>query len=174
MRTFCLDLRYWYPSRDYRYVKRSAAGLRNRDGDAVSASDLRRMSFALWRYGRSDSATQQAAVMLYVHRLMGDGAPGEVVASALSAGSRKVYRRIVREAGRLAGPLPRARHAAGEAGRGAGGGGRDPGAGRRRAARAGRPGRAGGDGRERLPARVDTGDGGVAKVRSRRPTRRPA
>ena len=101
---FCIDLRYWYPSRSFKYVKRSAAGLRNRDGAAISASDLRRMSFALWRFGRSDSATQQAAVMLYVHKLMGDGAPGEVVPSALSAASRKVYRQVVRDAGRYAGP----------------------------------------------------------------------
>ena len=102
--TFCIDLRFWYPGRQYDYEKRSAEGLRNRDGDALSSSGLRRMSYALWRFGRSDSATQQAAVMLYVHRLMGDGAPGEVTPTALSKGSRAVYRRIVREAERFAGP----------------------------------------------------------------------
>jgi len=102
--TFCIDLRFWYPSKDFRYERRSASGLRNRDGDAIAASDLRRMNYAIWRFGRSDSPTQQAAVMLYVHRLMGDGAPGEVVPSALSAGSRSVYRRIEREAARFAGP----------------------------------------------------------------------
>ena len=42
------------------------------------------MNRALWRYGRSNNATQQAAVMVYVHRLMGDGAPGEVDPKALS------------------------------------------------------------------------------------------
>src|SRR3954452_12240707 len=34
--TFCIDLRYWYPSKAYDYEERSAAGLKNRDGDAVS------------------------------------------------------------------------------------------------------------------------------------------
>jgi hypothetical protein len=102
--TFCIDLRFWYPSRAFGYEPRSAAGLRNRDGDAVSAINLRRMSYALWRFGRSDSATQAAAVMLYVHRLMGDGAPGEVDPSALSAASRSIYRRIESEAARFAGP----------------------------------------------------------------------
>jgi hypothetical protein len=102
--TFCIDLRFWYPSRDFRFEKRSAAGLKNRDGDSVSASDLRRMSYALWRFGRSDRTTQQAAVMLYVHRLMGDGAPGEVDPGAISAASRSLYRRIEREAERYGGP----------------------------------------------------------------------
>jgi len=92
--TFCIDLRYWYPSRSFGYEKHSAAGLRNRDGDAISASSLRRMNYAMWRFGRSDSASQQAAVMLYVHRLMGDGAPGEVAPSALSSSSRSIFRRI--------------------------------------------------------------------------------
>lgn len=102
--TFCIDLRFWYPSKAFGYEERSAAGLRNKDGKAVSATNLRRMSRALWRYGRSDNATQQAAVMLYVHRLMGDGAPGEVDPKALSAASQSVYARVVRDAERWAGP----------------------------------------------------------------------
>ena len=102
--TFCIDLRFWYPARRFGYEERSAAGLRNRDGDAISASGLRRMSYALWRFGRSDSANQQAAVMLYVHSLMGDGAPGEVTPSALTARSRTIYKRIRREVARYAGP----------------------------------------------------------------------
>ncbi len=102
--TFCIDLRFWYPSRSFGYEKRSAEGLRNRDGDALSASALRRMSYAMWRFGRSDSATQQAAVMLYVHKLMGDGAPGEVTPRALSARSRAIFKRIQREVKRYAGP----------------------------------------------------------------------
>ena len=102
--TFCIDLRFWYPARRFGYEERSAAGLRNRDGDAISSSGLRRMSYALWRFGRSDSADQQAAVMLYVHSLMGDGAPGEVTPSALTARSRTIYKRIRREVARYAGP----------------------------------------------------------------------
>src|SRR3954465_8120694 len=75
--TFCIDLRFWYPSKSFKYEQRSAAGLKNKEGDRLSAISLRRMNRALWRYGRSNDPAQQAAVMIYVHRLMGDGAPGE-------------------------------------------------------------------------------------------------
>ncbi|HEX6020872.1 MAG TPA: sortase [Solirubrobacter sp.] len=102
--TFCIDLRFWYPSRSFDYERRSAANLRNKEGEAVSAAKLRRMSRALWRYGRSDKPSQQAAVMLYVHRLMGDGAPGEADPKALSRASRSIYERVRREAERYAGP----------------------------------------------------------------------
>jgi LPXTG-site transpeptidase (sortase) family protein len=102
--TFCIDLRFWYPSRSFDYEKRSAAGLRNKEGEAVSALKLRRMNRALWRYGRSNSPAQQAAVMLYVHRLMADGAAGEADPKALSASSRSLYAQIERDAERFAGP----------------------------------------------------------------------
>ena len=66
--TFCIDLRFWYPGKNFGYEKRSTTGLKNKDGATMSATSLRRMNRALWRYGRSDDATQQAAVMVYVHR----------------------------------------------------------------------------------------------------------
>src|SRR4051812_149132 len=102
--TFCIDLRYWYPSRSFDYEERSATGLKNRDGQAISAVSLRRMNRAIWRYGRSGNAAQQAAVMLYVHRLMSDGAPGEVDPAALSAAGRLIYAKVVSDAERFAGP----------------------------------------------------------------------
>jgi LPXTG-site transpeptidase (sortase) family protein len=102
--TFCIDLRFWYPSKRFGYEKRSAAGLKNKDGDAITATNLRRMNRALWRYGRSNSAAQQAAVMIYVHRLMGDGAPGEADPKALSAASQSIYSKVVSDAERFAGP----------------------------------------------------------------------
>src|SRR3954452_2223491 len=102
--TFCIDLRFWYPSESFGYAERSAEGLKNRAGKAISATSLRRMNRALWRYGRSGNASQQAAVMLYVHRLMGDGAPGEVDPKALSAASRSVYAKVLADAERWAGP----------------------------------------------------------------------
>src|SRR4051812_24949189 len=102
--TFCIDLRFWYPSKAFDYEQRSAAGLKNKDGDALSATDLRRMNRALWRYGRSDNAAQQAAVMIYVHRLMGDGAPGEADPKALSPAGRSIYAKVVSDAERYAGP----------------------------------------------------------------------
>ena len=102
--TFCIDLRFWYPSRSFAYEKRSAAGLRNKEGEAISSANLRRMSRALWRYGRSAKPSQQAAVMLYVHRLMGDGAPGEADPTALSRASQAIYASVRRDAERFAGP----------------------------------------------------------------------
>ncbi|MBJ7329856.1 MAG: sortase [Solirubrobacteraceae bacterium] len=101
---FCIDLRFWYPSRSFAYEKRSASGLKNRDGESVSASKLRRMAFALWRYGDSDDRTQQGAMMLYVHGLMGDAAPGEAAPDAAGPAVEKRYRAIARDAERLAGP----------------------------------------------------------------------
>ena len=62
------------------------------------------MNRALWRYGRSNSPAQQAAVMLYVHRLMADGAPGEADPKALSAASQSLYAAVERDAERFAGP----------------------------------------------------------------------
>src|SRR4051794_28148256 len=102
--TFCIDLRFWYPSEKYEYESKSAAGLKNKDGNAISATSLRRMNRALWRYGRSGNATQQGAVMLYVHRLMRDGAPGEVDPSALSSAGRRIYATVASDAERWAGP----------------------------------------------------------------------
>ena len=102
--TFCIDLRFWYPSRKFRYERKPASGLVNREGEDVSASNLRRINFAMWRFGRTDRATDQAAVMLYVHSLMGDAARGEIDPGALTAASRTIYRRIQRDAARYAGP----------------------------------------------------------------------
>ncbi len=103
--TFCLDLRFWYPGRAYDYeLVEPGAELRNRDGDRVAAESLRRMNWAMWNYGRTTKKANQGAVMLYVHRLMGDGAPGEVDPAALSGAGRAVYARIVRDAERFAGP----------------------------------------------------------------------
>ena len=70
----------------------------------VSAEKQRRMAYALWNYGRSTNPDQQAAVMLYVHSLMGDGAPGEVDPSAIGPAVQELYGRIARESARLHGP----------------------------------------------------------------------
>ena len=119
--TFCIDLRFWYPSKTFGYEARSAAGLKNKENESVSALKLRRMNRALWRYGRSNNATQQAAVMLYVHRLMADGAPGEADPNALSAASRRIYAQVESRRRALRGALQGARDAAGEADRRPGG-----------------------------------------------------
>jgi LPXTG-site transpeptidase (sortase) family protein len=102
--TFCIDLRFWYASPAYRYRRVSPAALRNRDGEAVPVESQRRMAYALWSYGRSTSPNQQAAVMLYVHLLMGDARAGELDPGAVNATVVSVYREITRAAGRYHGP----------------------------------------------------------------------
>ena len=101
---FCLDLRFWYPGRSYDFTERSADDLRNREGDLVTSESLRRMSYAMWNFGRTKKRANQGAVMLYVHRMMGDGAPGEVDPAAGGPAVRATYARIARDAARYAGP----------------------------------------------------------------------
>lgn len=102
--TFCIDLRWWYPARRYNFREIPVTGLRNTDGVAISVAKQEQMAYALWNYGRSSSATQQAAVMLYVHSLMGDGAPGEVDPSAVSPQVATAFRTISRQSARYRGP----------------------------------------------------------------------
>ncbi|MEQ8833577.1 MAG: class F sortase [Miltoncostaeaceae bacterium] len=102
--TFCIDLRFWYPRPASRFAPLRAAGLRNRDGRVVPVINQRKMSYALWTYGRSDNPGRQAAVMLYVHEMMGDGRPGEVDPSVLGPAVVRQFNRIDREATRLHGP----------------------------------------------------------------------
>ena len=102
--TFCIDLRFWYPNAAYRYRPLSNQGLRNRDGEPVSTVRQQQMAYAMWAYGRSSSPRQQAAVMLFVHGLMGDGAPGEVDPAALGPDVVALYDRIARDAARYHGP----------------------------------------------------------------------
>jgi Sortase domain/Bacterial Ig-like domain (group 1) len=101
--TFCLDLGYWYPSPAYRF--REAEGpLRNRLNEPVSLPNRQMMAFAIWTHGRSSNANQQAALMLYVHSLMGDARPGEVDPAALGPAVASIYERVARESARLHGP----------------------------------------------------------------------
>ncbi len=102
--TFCIDLRFWYPSPKFQYRERSTSGLRNKEGKRISATRLAYMNYALWKYGRSDQVTRQAATMLYVHHLMDDGAPGEIDPGAISPQIEATFNRISDEAKRYAGP----------------------------------------------------------------------
>jgi hypothetical protein len=99
---WCIDLRFWYPSSTFGYEKRGTTGLRSKEGKTLSAAELRRMNWAIHNRGRSGSKAQQGAVMLYVHSLMGDGAPGEVDPRAI--GVRGTFDRIARDAKTFAGP----------------------------------------------------------------------
>ena len=101
---YCIDLRFWYPGPDYDYREVAAAGLRNRDNEPVPVSNLQKMAYALWTYGRTTSADAAAAVMLYTHSLMGDARPGEVDPTAVSPAVSTLYTRIAGEAARYHGP----------------------------------------------------------------------
>jgi len=101
--TFCVDLRYWYPSRDSRWVE-VAGPLRNRDGEPVPAAAQQKLAYAIWAFGRSSSRVQQAAVMLYVHSLMGDARPGEVDPAVGGAAVAARFAAIASAAERYHGP----------------------------------------------------------------------
>ena len=100
--SWCIDLRFWYPSPRFGYEKRSTNGLRSKEGKRISAAELRRMSWVLANHGNRRDRATQAAVMLYVHDVMGDGAPGEVDPRAVGVQSR--FAAISRDARRYAGP----------------------------------------------------------------------
>ena len=102
--TFCLDLRYWYPSRAYRFREDTSGTLKNRDGETVSLENRRRLAYAIWTFGRTTEPNRQAAVMLYVHSLMGDAAPGEADPNALGRGIPALSERIARDSARYHGP----------------------------------------------------------------------
>ena len=103
-RTFCIDLRFWYPSRSMRFRLAEPDQLRNRDGDTVTYERQRRMAYAAWTYGRTNTANQQAAVMLYVHSQMGDAKAGEVDPSAINPAVAAIFEQVARDSERLHGP----------------------------------------------------------------------
>ncbi len=102
--TFCIDLRFWYPAKKFGYKPRSTDGMKSKEGKKISATRLQYMNYALWKYGRSNEVTRQAATMLYVHSLMEDGAPGEIDPAAVSPAVKSTFDKISSEAKRFAGP----------------------------------------------------------------------
>lgn len=101
---FCIDLRWWYPAARFAYREVKSNSLRNTNGRAISAANQSRMSYAIWNYGRSRNRNQQAAAMLYVHSLMGDGAPGEVDPKAINPAVERIFKRMSDDANRYRGP----------------------------------------------------------------------
>lgn len=102
--TYCIDLRYWYPAATYRFREDTSGTLRNRDGEIVSLDRQRRLAYAIWSFGRTSIRREAAAVMLYVHGLMGDAAPGEAAPDAIGATVAAVYARVARDTERYHGP----------------------------------------------------------------------
>ncbi len=103
-RTFCIDLRFWYPSKAMKFALVEPDQLRNRDGELVTFERQRRMAYATWTFGRTNSPNQQAAVMLYVHSQMVDAQPGEVDPGAFRPAVRSIFEGVARDSERLHGP----------------------------------------------------------------------
>src|SRR5262249_22177453 len=76
--SYCIALRYWYPSPNYQYRESSSNVLVNKQGEAVSALHRQQIAYAIARFGQTTDPDQAAAVMLYVHSLIGDARPGEL------------------------------------------------------------------------------------------------
>jgi hypothetical protein len=102
--SYCIDLRYWYPSPDYRYREDTSGGLVNKEGEAVSALHRQLIAYAISRFGQTTSADQAAAVMLYVHSLIGDARPGELNPSDVSPAVAALFSRVARESEAYHGP----------------------------------------------------------------------
>lgn len=100
---FCVDLGYWYAGRRYDY-RPQPGPLHARSGGLVPADSRQELAYAIWRFGRSTQPRRQAAVMLFVHSLMGDARPGELDPAPLGTGVAALYRRIVSDASRYHGP----------------------------------------------------------------------
>jgi hypothetical protein len=103
-KSFCIDLGYWYPSAKDKFALDDAIGLANSQGRAISLLNREKLAYAVWAYGRSSNPDRQAAVMLYVHSLMGDARPGEIDPAAISANVATIDKQISADADRFHGP----------------------------------------------------------------------
>ena len=102
--TLCLDLGFWYPSAAYQYREDTSGGLRNKQGEAVSLVNQQKLAYAIWSAGLTTNPDQQAAVMLYVHSLMGAARPGEIDPAALNPNVVSLYAKVAANAARYHGP----------------------------------------------------------------------
>ena len=103
-RGFCVDLGYWYPSPEYRYTLEASGTLKNSAGRTVPLVNRQKIAYATWAFGRSTNPDRQAAVMLYVHSLMGDARPGEVDPEAIGGQVASIFRTVEADAARYHGP----------------------------------------------------------------------
>ena len=103
-RGFCVDLGYWYPSPEYRYTLEASGTLKNSAGRTVPLVNRQKIAYATWAFGRSTNPDRQAAVMLYVHSLMGDARPGEVDPEAIGGQVASIFKTVAADAARYHGP----------------------------------------------------------------------
>ena len=137
--TFCIDLRFWYPSKAFGYEKRSAAGLKNKAGKAVSASDAaqdepRAVALRALRRRHAAGRRDDLCAPADGRRRAGRGRPEGALGGAASA----IYAKVVSDAERFAGPYKVKATLPDKLRRRAGGPADRRGAHRRRAGRAGR------------------------------------
>jgi hypothetical protein len=102
--TFCIDLNFWFPGKSYRYVQHTTAGLRSKAGTAISAATLEKISYAIWNDGRTNTANQQSAVMLYVHGQIGDAPAAQTAGNSIGPAVNAIYKQVTADANRYAGP----------------------------------------------------------------------
>ena len=62
------------------------------------------MAYAIWTFGRSNDPNRQAAVMLYVHSLMGDAAAGRSRPERSRPRPPALYEQIAHDSARYHGP----------------------------------------------------------------------
>ena len=70
----------------------------------MSVSNLQKAAYAIWTYGRTTNPNEAAAVMLYVHSLMGDARPGELDPAALNPSVVDLHAVVLRNSARYHGP----------------------------------------------------------------------
>jgi hypothetical protein len=102
--SYCVDLRYWYPSPDYGYREDTSGAFVNKPGETVSALHRQLIAYAIQRFGQTTDPNQAAAVMLYVHSLIGDARPGELAPADVGPAAAALYARVQRDSEAYHGP----------------------------------------------------------------------
>jgi hypothetical protein len=101
---YCIDLRFWYPSAKYAYRENTGASLVSKAGRTVPVESVRRISYAIARFGQTNNPAQAAAVMLYVHSQIGDARPGELDPATAGPGVAALYKRVAADSAAFHGP----------------------------------------------------------------------
>jgi Sortase domain len=102
--SYCIDLRFWYPSASYRYRESTSGVLVNKEGETVSALNRQLIAYAIARFGQTTDPNQAAAVMLYVHSLIGDARPGELDPHDVGPAAAALYARVQHDSEAYHGP----------------------------------------------------------------------
>ena len=89
------------------HARGGARRCRTAPASAVPLVNRQKIAYAVWAYGRTTNPNRQAAVMLYVHSLMGDARPGEVDPQCdRTRRWRRSSSTVAADAARFHGPVP--------------------------------------------------------------------